>query len=82
MYLYINLACQSVCLFVCLYPINVKTAEPIGSEFCVGPHMTLGKVYGFSKKKFNSPPTKFDFIKMHELFFIKRTFCLILFNNV
>ena len=32
LYLYINLACLSVCLFgclsVCLYPINVKTAEP------------------------------------------------------
>ena len=25
----------SVCLFVCLYPINVKTAEPIGPKFCV-----------------------------------------------
>ena len=44
--------CLSVCfrLFVRLYAINVKTAEPIGSEFCVGPHMTPGKVYGFSKK--------------------------------
>ena len=28
-YLYINL----VCLSVCLYPINVKTAEPIGPNF-------------------------------------------------
>ena len=31
-YLSINLACLSVCLFVCLYPINVKTAEPIGPK--------------------------------------------------
>ena len=31
MYLYINLACLSVCL----YPINVKTAEPIGPKFFV-----------------------------------------------
>ena len=32
--LYINyLACLSVCLFVCLYPINVKTAQPIGPKF-------------------------------------------------
>jgi hypothetical protein len=22
-----------------LYPINVKTAEPIGPKFCVGPHV-------------------------------------------
>ena len=26
-----------VCLSVRLYPINVKTAEPIGPKFCVGP---------------------------------------------
>jgi len=33
-------------LFVCLSePINVKTAEPIGPEFCVRP----GKVCGTSK---------------------------------
>ena len=40
-----------VCLsmFVCLYPTNVKTAEPIGPKFCVGPHLTPGKVYGCSK---------------------------------
>ena len=30
-----------VCMPVRLYPINVKTAEPIGPKFCV----TLGKVY-------------------------------------
>ena len=35
----------SVCLFVCLYLINVKTAEPIEPKFCVGHHVTLGKVY-------------------------------------
>ena len=33
----------SVCLFVYLYPINVKTAEPIGPKFCVGSHMIAGK---------------------------------------
>ena len=37
--------CLFVCLFVCLYPINVKTAEPIGPKFCVGYHVTPGKVY-------------------------------------
>ena len=40
MHLYINLACLSGCLFVCLYPINVKTAEPIGPNFFVGPDIT------------------------------------------
>jgi len=48
-YLYINLACLSVCLFVCLYPINVKTAEPSGPKFFVGHHVTTGKVYEWSK---------------------------------
>ena len=38
--LYINLACLSVCL----YPINVKTAEPIRPEFCVEPHVAPEKV--------------------------------------
>jgi len=34
-----------VCLFVCLYPINFKTAEPIGLKFFVWPHVTPGRVY-------------------------------------
>ena len=29
---------------ISLYPINVKTAEPIGPKFCVGPHTTPRKV--------------------------------------
>ena len=54
--LYINLACLSVCLFVCLfvciqlfvclYPINVKTAQPIGPKFFVGTRVTPWKIYG------------------------------------
>ena len=48
-YLYINLACLSVCLFVCLYPINVKTTGPIGPKFFVGHLGTPGKVYEWSK---------------------------------
>jgi len=43
--LYINLACLSVRL----YPINVKTAEPIGPKFCVGPNVTPGEVYELPK---------------------------------
>ena len=39
----------SVCLFVCLYPINVKTAEPIGPKFFVGHIGTPGMVYESSK---------------------------------
>jgi len=42
-HLYINLACLSVCLYP--NPIKVKAAEPIGPKFCVGPHVTPGKVY-------------------------------------
>ena len=45
-HLYINFACLSVCLFVCLYPINVKTAEPIWPKFFVGTRVIPGKVYG------------------------------------
>ena len=41
-----------VCLFLALYPINVKTAEPIRPKFCVGPHAAPGKVYGQSDFKY------------------------------
>ena len=34
-----------LCLFVSLYPTNVKTAEPIGPKFFVEPHMIPAKVY-------------------------------------
>ena len=34
------------CLGICVYPINLKTVEPNGPKFCVGPHMAPGKVYG------------------------------------
>ena len=47
---YIYVACLGgICLFLCLYPINVKTAEPIGPKICEATHMTQGKVYGCSK---------------------------------
>ena len=55
--LYINLAF----LFVCLYPINVKTAEPIRPKFCVWPNVALEKVYEWSKfKKFASIKNRFS----------------------
>ena len=47
--------------FVCLYPINVKTNEPIRPKFCVGPHMTPGKVYGISKLERKNPGKWLDF---------------------
>ena len=46
---YISFACLPICQFVCLYPINVKTAELIRPKFCVGPQETPGKVYEWSK---------------------------------
>ena len=68
-------------LSVCLYPINVKTAEPIGPKFFVGHLGNPGKVYEWSKFqifvsiKIRSSlnfwkfwkSTKF-FVKIHELF--------------
>ena len=45
--------CLSVWVFVCLYPIKVKTAELIGPKFFVGPHVIPVKVYESSEfKKF------------------------------
>ena len=46
----------------------VKTAEPIGPKFCVGPHMNQRKVFGTSKLKIvgkfsfeNENPLKFEY---------------------
>ena len=63
--------CLSGCLFVCLYPMNVKTAKPIRSKFCVGPHMTQGKIYEWSKfQKLVLIKSDFQWIlKIHENFF-------------
>ena len=36
-------------LLVCLYPINVTTVEPIRPKFCLGLHLSPGKVYRWSK---------------------------------
>ena len=43
--------------FVFMYPMNVKTSEPIGPKFRVVPQMTAGKVDNYDQ---NKPPTKFD----------------------
>ena len=44
-----------------LYPINVKTATPIGPKFCVGLHMSTGKVYQVDQNFKNVPPNKIQF---------------------
>ena len=63
-----------VCLFVCLYPINVKTAEPIGPKFFCGTSrdhrkglwmieilkICVLKVFNFAKK--------FKFLKIRDFF--------------
>ena len=49
---------------ICLYPINVKTAEPNGPKFFVGHPVIPGKVYGWSNFQ------KFAFIKIRFLVFL------------
>ena len=61
---------EHIYLLVCSYPINVKTSEPIGPKFCVGPYMNPGKVYGWSKlKKLASNKIRFLLnFEIHDLF--------------
>ena len=64
--------------FVCLYPINVNVAKPIGTKLCVGPHITLaGKVYECSKlQKFVLKSYDFCYVEMREKFYlIREHFC-------
>ena len=64
------------CLYACLNPINVKTAEPIVLKFCLEPSMTPRKVYGCSKlqklPQKNSNPRKniIDSVNFFCVFFI------------
>ena len=64
--LYINLARLSVCL----YPIKVKTAEPIWLNFFVETRVTPEKVYELSNfQKFASIKIRFlKILKIHEFF--------------
>ena len=66
----IYILCLSVCLFVRLEPMNVKTAEPIGPKFCVGPHVASGNVYEWSRfQKFVSNKIRFlSNFEIHEIF--------------
>ena len=66
-----------------MYLINVKTAEPIRSKFCAGPHVAPGKVnkwskfqiFVFIKIRFSLNFWKFRkstnfFVKICELFYV------------
>ena len=80
-YIYMYFACMSVCLFVSK---NVKTAEPIGPNFFVVPHMTKGR-YRWSKfQKFASNKTRFslNFKNPRMLFYKIREFFFFLFYNL
>ena len=61
---------------VCLYPINVKTADTIGPKFCVGPQWAQERFMKDKNFKFLSPP-KFDFHQIFEHFENPRNFLLI-----
>ena len=75
-------------LSVCLYPINVKTAEPIGPKFFVGHLGTPGKVYESSKFQIfvshqNSIVIKFlKILKIREIFCENPRIIFILFYDV
>ena len=82
LFFYIYILCLSS---VCLYPINVLTAETIGPNFLGGPPVTLGKVYEWSNfQKYASNKIQFlTILKIHEFFFlIWEFFILFLFYNV
>ena len=69
---------MGVWLCVSFYPMNVKTAELIGPKFCVGPHMTPGKVYGWSKfqKLFYTNLIFIKFWKYNNFFYnIRKLYC-------
>ena len=83
-YLYINLACLSVCL----YPINVKTAEPIGPNFFCGTSRDHRESLWMIKikqkcvlKVFNFV-NKFKFLKIREFFLKIRKFFFFFVLNV
>ena len=80
--------CLFVCLSVCSYPINVKTAEPIWPKFFVGHLGTTGKVYEWSKFQIfvshqNSIVIKFlKILKIREIFCENPRIIFVLFYDV
>ena len=75
------MACLSGCLFVCLYPINVKTTEPIGLKFLWDLTEPQGR---FMQIKISNICLHQNsiFIKFLKIFKIHEFFCLISFYNV
>ena len=71
-------------VFVCLYPIIVKTALPIGPNFFVGPHVTQREVDGGSSIQiFASNKFVFANFEIQQIFLRNpQHFCLFLFYNV
>ena len=67
--------CLGVCLFGSFYPINVKTAEPIGPKFCEGPQ---GRFIDAQNYK-SLYPKAFDYceiLKLREKIWLNlRAFC-------
>ena len=53
----------SACLSVCLYPINVKTAKPIGTKFFVGHQRDHREGLRMIKIKKNCVLKVFNFVK-------------------
>ena len=63
------------------YPINLKTAEPIGPKFFEEPYVTTGKVYGCSNlQKLASNKIRFslNFKKPRNFFLRNRQFFVFL----
>ena len=56
-----------VFVFVCLYPLNVKTAEPIEPKIVEAICMTAGKVYGWSKLKYSESQINKYIARAHEM---------------
>ena len=65
---------------VCLCPINVKTAEPIGQKLCVGPHMTPGNVYEWSKLASNKIRFSLNFENPQKKLWNPRTLFVLFYN--
>ena len=65
------LSFQRLCFSVCLFPINVRTAEPIVPKFCVGPHLCPQGRLMIDRNFKISLLTKFNF---HKIFKIHETF--------
>ena len=61
-YLYIYFAC----LFLFLFPRNVKTVKPIKPKNFVGPQIIPGKFYGRPEFQIFVSKEIFIFVKIHE----------------